>query len=156
MSYHGWVSVLLNSFTALVIAFFVPRILSSEEPSRTVRMSWWVYVFGLALLGLSSWKLFSGESSLAHSIHSIWLAAAALAGTALKWTFTVLTSRGQSFHESSLVKSLLFSPIGLICGVRLFLGSGISVLAVFFFANGFFWQAVFDDGGRIFSKEGRQ
>lgn len=153
MSYHGWVSVLLNSFVALAIAFILPRMSSHEDPTGRGRMSWWVYFAGLVLISLASRELFFASDSPEQTIHAIWLAAAAMAGTILKWALTVLASRGRSFHEKSLVRSLLFSTVGLVWGGRMFLDSGIPVLALFGFANGFFWQAVFDDGGRIFSRE---
>lgn len=153
MSYPGWVSVLLNSVAALAIAFFVPRIVCPVEPASKARMSWWVYMTGFALIGLSSWRLFSIEGALDQTIHSFWIAAAALAGTTLKWTLTVVASRGQSFHEGSLVKSLLVSPIGFLLLGPLLLECGVLAAALFWFANGFFWQAVFDDGVRIFSNE---
>ena len=74
MSYHVWVSVLLNSFVALAIAFILPRMSSHEDPTGRGRMSWWVYFAGLVLISLASRELFFASDSPEQTIHAIWLA----------------------------------------------------------------------------------
>lgn len=153
MSLNGWCSVLLNSVATTAIALVLPRISPGEKSPEEARIPPWIPGLGLGLIVLSLWRLFSADCSMETALHAIWLSALALAGTVLKWGLTILTSLGRSLHERSLLLALLFSPLGLIWGGRLFSESEQLALALFWFANGFVWQAVFDDGERLFSRQ---
>ena len=144
----AWISLLLNSTAATAIVLVLPRV--PPKPNKG-RWSWWFVAVGVGLIFLSVRKVFALDSSGQESLQALLVGASVMAGIALKWTLAIWASRGASLHERSLVNALFLSPLDLLCA-RAFPQAGLPALALWGFFSGFFWQAICDDGVKIFSQ----
>jgi hypothetical protein len=149
MHFSAWISLLLNSTAATAIVVVLPRV---PPQSRKESLSWWLGLLGVGLIFLSLRKVFSLEVSGQESLQALLVGASVIAGIALKWTLAIWASRGESLHERSLVNALFLSPLSLLCA-HVFPPTGLLALALWGFISGFFWQAICDDGAKIFSKQ---